>query len=69
VGFNTGGNTLQFLAVAGRDYTIQFRTNAGTGAWTKLQDVPAAPTNTLTTVTDPNISGVSAKFYRLVIPE
>jgi hypothetical protein len=67
-GFNASGNQLQFLAVAGKDYTIQFSTNVGSGAWLKLLDIPAPLANTVITVTDTNAAGFPARFYRLATP-
>lgn len=67
-GFTPGGNRLEFFAVAGKDYTVQFRTNVSSGTWLKLLDLTAPISNTFLTVTDTNANNLSPRFYRLVTP-
>src|SRR5262249_28446054 len=40
-GMNGTGGHLHFQAAAGRTYTVQYRDNPASGAWVKLQDIPA----------------------------
>jgi len=63
----SGGPTLNFQALAGTSYSVQYRQSLASGSWTKLCDIassnltyearlPIAPTN-------------SALFYRIVTPK
>lgn len=61
-----GDVTLQFDAAAGRAYSVLMTTHLG-GAWQRLQDVPAAPSARVVTVTDEAATGAQ-RFYRLVTP-
>ena len=60
------GFTLQFNAVADKTYSVLFADVIPTNLWAKVQDIPAAPTNRLITVT--NDGGSSPRFYRLATP-
>jgi hypothetical protein len=58
---------LQFQAVAGKSYTVQYRPAIDHGDWQKLADVPPQTVTGLVTVTDPEpLPG--ERFYRLVTP-
>lgn len=59
---------LQFMAVAGRSYTLQRRDNLLDGFWVKLQDFEASPTNGIVELSDPITAGSTSRFYRLVTP-
>lgn len=59
--------TLEFVARAGRSYTVLFKQSIEDAAWTRLTDVPAAPEDHVETVVDP-APAVGARFYRLVMP-
>jgi hypothetical protein len=61
-----GGNTLQFMAISNRSYSVQFIDNLSTGTWSNLAHAFTRPTNRLEQVGDP--SGGSKRFYRLVTP-
>lgn len=58
---------VQFDAVSNRSYTVQFRTSFSTGAWLRLQDVPAAGSNRTVELTN----GLSdpSRFFRVVTPQ
>lgn len=57
--------SFSFLAVSNKSYTVQYRNSFSTGAWLRLQDVPAAVTNRVLTVT--NTPG-AMRFYQIVTP-
>jgi len=57
---------IQFHAVSNQTYTVQDQP-ALTGAWTRLTDVVAFPTNRLVSITNA-LSGSEARYYRLVTP-
>jgi hypothetical protein len=61
------GVTLVFQAVSNRTYTVQFTAAPDTGAWQKLFDVSARPSNRLEIVTD--AAGLADRFYRVVTPQ
>ncbi len=64
-----GSSAIHFQAVAGRTYTIQYRSSLGSGIWLKLVDVPAQGTSGPITITDPNVGASSERYYRLVSPK
>jgi len=61
-----GGNTLQFMAMSNRSYSVQFIDNLATGTWSNLTHAFSRTTNRLEQVADPR--GGSKRFYRLVTP-
>jgi hypothetical protein len=62
------GPQLQFTAVAGLAYSMQFSTNLAAGSWLKLTDVPADPTTHQVNLNDPGTANVHYRFYRVVTP-
>ena len=62
------GNEIRFLAAAGRTYSVLFSDSLNTGAWQKLFDVAAPPTNRVVTLTDSAGTDLGLRFYRLVTP-
>lgn len=64
----SGGVTLQFVARADRSYTIEFRSNAESGSWQKLEDVDAISVERQVTIEDMSSEGFKVRFYRLVTP-
>ncbi|MCX8155774.1 MAG: lamin tail domain-containing protein [Verrucomicrobiae bacterium] len=62
----SGGLWLQFIAVAQRSYTIQFRSALGQGTWQKYMDIAPAPTNRALRLLLPN--GGGQQYYRLTTP-
>ncbi|HXJ55797.1 MAG TPA: lamin tail domain-containing protein [Verrucomicrobiae bacterium] len=62
----TNATTLTFHAISNRTYTVQYRDQVPPGAWSKLTDVAASPTNRIATVIDPQPS--PNRFYRLTTP-
>ena len=65
---NLGLATLQFMALSNHSYSLQFKGSLTSGLWTKLQDVPAAPTNRAVIMTDPS-PRAEQRFYRLATPQ
>lgn len=56
---------LEFSAVAGRTYTVQYRDSLGEGAWQTLAEVLAQPVSGVVRVTDAT-SPDASRFYRVV---
>jgi len=61
-----GLTSLQFAAVAGYGYRLQYRDSLMAGGWLLLEAVPALVTNGIVTVTDAASSGT--RFYRVATP-
>ncbi len=61
-----GGLAFTFEAVAGKNYTVQYRTSLSTGFWLPLTNLLIAPTNRTVEIT--NVSGAPIRFYRVVTP-
>ena len=59
---------LSFFAVAGRNYSVLYRNEPGTGVWSKLADSPAQSTNRVVDLLVPQPLSPPARFYRLFIP-
>jgi hypothetical protein len=59
---------LQFTAMSNRTYLVQFRDSLGSGSWSTLTSVSAAPTNGTRTVTDNNAGSTPQRFYRVMVP-
>ena len=57
---------LQFGAVANVSYTLQHRASLGSGVWSNLQGVAAAPSNRTILIT--NLPAGSTRFYRVTVP-
>lgn len=66
LGQGGGDVSFNFFAVSNKTYTVQYRNSFSTGAWLRLQDVPAAATNRVLNVT--NTSGNATRFYQVVTP-
>jgi predicted esterase len=59
--------TLEFLAVANRNYTVEYCDSLAGGLWSRLADVAAPATNRLEAIPDP--AWTPQRFYRLVTPQ
>jgi hypothetical protein len=57
---------IEFIAVAGKTYTVQFRDSLTGGAWQTLGNVPAQPVTQ--SITLPHNVGTPQRYYRLVTP-
>jgi hypothetical protein len=62
-----GAAAVEVSAVANRSYTIQYTDALGTGAWMKLADLFARPTNRVEKISDPAWN--TNRFYRVVLPQ
>jgi hypothetical protein len=62
----TDATTLSFRAVSNHTYTVQYRDEVPPGAWSKLTDVVATPTNRTAVILDPQPP--PKRFYRLTTP-
>jgi hypothetical protein len=57
---------LRFVAAANKSYTVESRPAAEAGAWIRLSDIAASPTNRLVEILDTNgPPSIPARFYRL----
>jgi hypothetical protein len=63
-----GQAMIQFQAVAGKTYTVQYRNLAESGTWQKFQDVGAPAATQIVTLLDPAVGEEGRRFYRLVTP-
>jgi hypothetical protein len=63
------GVRLNFLAVAGRSYTLQSGTALPGGPWTKLIDFAPQSTTRVVQLTDPLLLDSGERFYRLTTPQ
>ncbi len=61
-----GAAVVQFGAVAGRTYTVEYRDDLTDAPWQRLADVPARTANGTEQVNDPNPG--PGRFYRLITP-
>lgn len=61
-----GSTTLQFDAVAGRTYSLQYRDALTSAGWLLLQSVPAHDTSGIVTATD--ATPAETRFYRVATP-
>jgi hypothetical protein len=57
---------LSFAAAANRSYTVEQRASLGSGSWTGLTNIAAAPGNRTMVIT--NQPGASTRFYRVTTP-
>jgi hypothetical protein len=63
------GIEVRFRAVAGKTYTVLYRSQVETGIWQKLTDVPAQPATGEIGVPDESPQAAGSRFYRLVMPQ
>ena len=64
-----GQFAVRFTAIAGKTYTVRYKTDLTAATWTKLLDVPAQGTDTLLDATDPGSIGQPRRFYQVVTPQ
>ena len=62
-----GSNTLTFLVVSNRTYTVQSTEALGSGVWSRVADVIARATNRLERLIDSTPG--DQRYYRLVTPQ
>ena len=63
-----GSLVLQFNALAGRSYSVQYQNNLGSNTWTTLSTFGVQTTSGLRQAADPDALSRPARFYRLVTP-
>jgi hypothetical protein len=63
-----GNATVNFIASAGKAYTVQYKTSLTDSEWLTLRDVSPQGATTVINIIDPDAPSISQRFYRLVIP-
>jgi hypothetical protein len=63
----TNSIAFQFNAVSNKSYTVVYRDSLSAGAWLRLQDFVAAPTNRIVSLT--NTRGGLMRSYRAITPQ
>jgi hypothetical protein len=66
VGYSGGDVNLQFQAIAGKAYILQYRTSLSAGEWQNLTSFPAEGATRTVNYTDSVPAGTSSRFYRLL---
>jgi hypothetical protein len=61
-----GAATVRVTAVSNRTYSVQFTDHLASGAWSRLGDILARPTNRIETFTD--LNWTTNRFYRVALP-
>jgi hypothetical protein len=64
---NGDATDLSFEAIAGKTYSILYRTQLTSGSWQKLSNIPAQGTTQIITVQD-SANTNATRFYQLVTP-
>jgi hypothetical protein len=64
----SSGLSLSFTAVSGKSYSVQYRFDAGTGAWQNLTNILDQPVTTTIEILVPDTEQFNSRFYRLVTP-
>ena len=59
---------LQFNAISGHSYSVLYRTNIESGAWSKLGDFGPLGADGNISATDSGVVGKATRFYRVVTP-
>ncbi len=60
---------IRFTAVAGKTYTVQFKTTLADPVWHTLQQVPAQGVTSLREISDPSAATLPQGFYRIATPQ
>ena len=63
------GININFVAVAGKTYSVLWKDDLKNGTWLKLADVPAQHVSGSVAITDANNNLNAQRFYRLVTPQ
>jgi len=63
-----GRVAIEFLAMAGKSYSVLYRDAAGAGPWQKLADVEIQPATRPVTLWDSFVPTDTQRYYRLVTP-
>ncbi|MHA3774689.1 lamin tail domain-containing protein [Verrucomicrobiota bacterium sgz303538] len=65
---SAGVAEIHFRAIAGKTYTVQFKTSLTDPSWQKLTDVPAGASTSEVSVEDVASGSLTQRFYRVVTP-
>ena len=63
-----GGPVIRFVAVAGKTYTVQYKTSLSSSNWQRLGDVSSQASTGVVSVPDPAGASAGQRFYRIVTP-
>jgi len=63
-----GGVQIQFIAVAGRTYSVLYRDALASGNWIPLAHIPAHPVDQTVNVEDTAPTTKLCRFYRVITP-
>jgi hypothetical protein len=63
-----GQYAVRFFAIAGKTYTVRFKDDLTSPAWTKLADVPPQASDHAVDTADPGSIGKSRRFYQVITP-
>ncbi len=63
-----GGVVIRFVAVAGKTYTVQYKTALSASVWQRVGDVTPQPNTGIVEVPDPTSATAGQRFYRIVTP-
>jgi Lamin Tail Domain/CotH kinase protein len=66
---NAGTYAVRFTAVAGKTYTVQYKTALTGAPWIKLLDVPAQASTGPVDASDLAAIGQAQRFYRVITPQ
>jgi hypothetical protein len=67
INLRTNSCAFRFTAIQGHSYSVQYRTQAPSGNWQKLRDVPAGLSTADVELQD-DVSTGESRFYRIVTP-
>jgi hypothetical protein len=66
--FGANGPVIRFTAIAGKTYSVQYKTTLSDAQWQKVGDVSAQASTGLVEVPDPSGASATGRFYRIVTP-
>ena len=62
------GVIIRFTAIAGKTYTVQYKTTLTDPTWQRVGDVSAQASTSIVEVPDPTGATAAQRFYRIVTP-
>jgi hypothetical protein len=63
-----GQLAVRFNAVAGKTYSVRYKSDLSIPTWTKLADVPAQGSDVIIDTPDPGSAGQPQRYYQVVTP-
>jgi len=63
-----GQVAVRFTAIAGKTYTVRYKSDLTAATWTKLLDVPAQGSDTVIDAADNGSGGQIQRFYQVITP-